>query len=228
MVNRANAEFTKIDLEGNATKVGKTPEEILTIASLVQAEAQESEDFGKVSRVIYNRLDQNMALGFDSTINYAMGRSTLSTSVQDTQYASPYNTYIHKGLPPGPISDPGDTALDAALNPTPGNWLYFVTVKPGDTRFYRIRSDTQLVISREQVAGDQLVFDFRPQFVALQSSASAGGPYADESGVVVEQADRLLKISRLGQTRFYRLRSDHPTRIANMTIANGGLTFRYE
>jgi UPF0755 protein len=135
MVNRANAEFTKIDLEGNATKVGKSPEEILTIASLVQAEAQESADFGKVSRVIYNRLDQNMALGFDSTINYAMGRSTLSTSVQDTQYASPYNTYIHKGLTPGPISNPGATALDAALNPTPGNWLYFVTVKPGDTRF---------------------------------------------------------------------------------------------
>jgi UPF0755 protein len=135
MVQRAESEYEKLHLEAKANKVGKSPEQIIIIASLVQAEAQEDGDFGKVSRVIYNRLDQNMALGFDSTINYAKGESKLNTSIADTKIDSPYNTYRHKGLPPGPIDSPGLKAIDAALNPTKGDWLYFVTVKPGDTRF---------------------------------------------------------------------------------------------
>ncbi|SEG73606.1 UPF0755 protein [Actinacidiphila yanglinensis] len=135
MVAQASSEYQKDDLVGNAKKIGKTPEQVLTIAALVQAEAQQEGDFGKVSRVIYNRLDQGMKLEFDSTINYAMGRSTLNTSNKDTQFASPYNTYLHTGLPPGPIDNPGHNAIEAALDPTSGNWLYFVTVKPGDTRF---------------------------------------------------------------------------------------------
>ncbi|SHN33815.1 endolytic transglycosylase MltG [Actinacidiphila paucisporea] len=135
MVNQAKAEYTADGIETAASKVGKTPLEIIEIASLIQAEAQEPEDFGKVSRVIYNRLDQDMKLQFDSTINYAMGRSTLNTSNKDISYKSPYNTYDHNGLPPGPIDSPGHDAIEAALNPTSGNWLYFVTVKPGDTRF---------------------------------------------------------------------------------------------
>ncbi len=135
MVRQANAEYAKDDLQARAAKLGETPYQIVVIASLIQAEAQEPQDFGKVSRVIYNRLAQNMALGFDSTINYAKGRSTLDTTAADTQYQSPYNTYLHKGLPPGPIDNPGQQAIEAALNPTGGDWLYFVTVKPGDTRF---------------------------------------------------------------------------------------------
>ncbi|WP_129838375.1 endolytic transglycosylase MltG [Streptomyces sp. RFCAC02] len=135
MVDRAEAEFEEIDLEGHAAELDRTPHEILVIASLVQAEAQADDEFGKVSRVIYNRLDIDMKLQFDSTINYAMGRSTLNTSIEDTQYDSPYNTYNEYGLPPGPIDNPGHQALEAALNPTEGPWIYFVTVSPGDTRF---------------------------------------------------------------------------------------------
>ncbi|WP_327292091.1 endolytic transglycosylase MltG [Streptomyces sp. NBC_01198] len=135
MVNQAQAEYTRDGIEAAASKAGRTPLEIVEIASLIQAEAQEADDFGKVSRVIYNRLDQGMKLQFDSTINYAMGRSTLTTSNSDIHYKSPYNTYDNKGLPPGPIDSPGHQAVEAALNPTSGNWLYFVTVKPGDTRF---------------------------------------------------------------------------------------------
>ncbi|MDK1473399.1 endolytic transglycosylase MltG [Streptomyces sp. 549] len=140
MVKRANAEFTKVDMESDAEKVGRTPYEVLTIASLIQAEAQEKDEFGKVSQVIYNRLkpgnsETNGRLDFDSTINYAMGRSTLDVSVDDTRFDSPYNTYVNAGLPPGPIDNPGHQAITAALNPTEGDWLYFVTVKPGDTRF---------------------------------------------------------------------------------------------
>ncbi|MFE0764424.1 endolytic transglycosylase MltG [Streptomyces smyrnaeus] len=135
MVKRAESEYARTGLEQKAKATGKTPEQIITIASLIQAEAQEDDEFGKVSRVIYNRLDKDMRLGFDSTINYAMGRSTLNTSVADTKYPSPYNTYLHKGLPPGPIGNPGHQAIEAALKPTKGDWLFFVTVKPGDTRF---------------------------------------------------------------------------------------------
>ncbi len=135
MVRRADSEYSADQLQSRAAKIGKTPYQVIVIASLIQAEAQEPQDFGKVSRVIYNRLAQNMALGFDSTINYAKGRSTLNTTSADTQFPSAYNTYLHKGLPPGPIDNPGHQAIEAALNPTVGDWLYFVTVKPGDTRF---------------------------------------------------------------------------------------------
>ncbi|MDT0308779.1 endolytic transglycosylase MltG [Streptomyces sp. DSM 44917] len=135
MVDRAEATFTDLDLAGRAGTIDRSPREVLVIASLIEAEAQQDEEFGRVSRVIHNRLAQDMRLEFDSTINYAMGRSTLETSIEDTQYASPYNTYVEFGLPPGPIDNPGEQAIEAALNPTDGDWLYFVTVREGDTRF---------------------------------------------------------------------------------------------
>ncbi|SOD61279.1 UPF0755 protein [Streptomyces zhaozhouensis] len=135
MVDRAEAEFDGISLETAAEQLGHTPREVLTIASLIQAEAQEDDEFGKVARVVYNRLDIDMKLQFDSTINYALGRSTLDVSLDDTNLDSPYNTYVEYGLPPGPIDNPGHQALEAALNPTEGDWLFFVTVEPGDTRF---------------------------------------------------------------------------------------------
>ncbi|TJZ50256.1 endolytic transglycosylase MltG [Streptomyces piniterrae] len=107
----------------------------VVIASIVQAEADRPGDMGKVARVISNRIAQNMPLQMDSTINYALGRSTLNTSHSDTKTDSPYNTYRHEGLPPTPIDNPGADALKAAGAPPKGDWLYFVTVKPGDTRF---------------------------------------------------------------------------------------------
>ncbi|MFE5737473.1 endolytic transglycosylase MltG [Streptomyces celluloflavus] len=107
----------------------------VVIASIVQAEADRPGDMGKVARVIDNRLAKGMPLQMDSTLNYALDRSTLHTSHADTKIDSPYNTYEHRGLPPTPIDNPGADALNAAAAPPPGDWLYFVTVKPGDTRF---------------------------------------------------------------------------------------------
>ncbi|WP_329070813.1 endolytic transglycosylase MltG [Streptomyces sp. NBC_01429] len=107
----------------------------VTIASIVQAEADTPADMGKVARVVHNRLALGMPLQMDSTINYALDRSTLDTSHRDTKTDSPFNTYGHKGLPPTPIGNPGEEAMRAAAAPPPGDWLYFVTVKPGDTRF---------------------------------------------------------------------------------------------
>ncbi|MGP3770673.1 endolytic transglycosylase MltG [Streptomyces sp. SDT5-1] len=126
--------------EGSGTTAGAerdavNPYQRVIIASIVQAEADNKEDMGRVARVIYNRLDHGMPLQMDSTINYALGRSTLDTTHDDTRINSPYNTYARKGLPPTPIGNPGEEAMRAATRPTAGDWLYFVTVKPGDTRF---------------------------------------------------------------------------------------------
>ncbi len=109
--------------------------QVVTIASVVQAEAATPADMGKVARIIYNRLARGMPLQMDSTINYALNRSSVHTTEQDTRLNSPYNSYNRMGLPPTPIGNPGHPAIEAAINPTAGDWLYFVTVKPGDTRF---------------------------------------------------------------------------------------------
>ncbi|MFB7668392.1 endolytic transglycosylase MltG [Kitasatospora sp. NPDC056138] len=113
----------------------QSPYGLVTVASLLEGEADNPEDMAKVARVIYNRLAKNMPLQLDSTINYALGRSTLTTTGDDTKLDSPFNTYLHPGLPPTPIANPGQDALRAAAHPADGDWLYFVTVKPGDTRF---------------------------------------------------------------------------------------------
>jgi uncharacterized YceG family protein len=109
----------------------------VTKASLVQAEAGSVEDMGKVARVLENRLADGMPLQLDTTVNYANGKGGITTSAEDRANPSPYNTYVHAGLPPGAINNPGEDALRAVLNPTSGDWRYFVVVDPdtGDTRF---------------------------------------------------------------------------------------------
>ncbi|MFD7293456.1 endolytic transglycosylase MltG [Streptomyces sp. NPDC059897] len=135
MTNTADQRLKADHITKGADANGVSVYETVIIASIVQAEADTHEDMGKVARVIYNRLDQGMPLQMDSTINYALNRSTLDTSHADTRTDSPYNTYEHKGLPPTPIGNPGEDAIDAAIAPPKGDWLYFVTVGPGDTRF---------------------------------------------------------------------------------------------
>jgi uncharacterized YceG family protein len=110
---------------------------VLTKASLVQAEASSTEDMAKVARVLENRLADGMALQLDTTVNYANGKSGITTTLADRKNPSPYNTYVHPGLPPGAIDNPGEEALRAALSPAVGEWRFFVVVNPdtGETRF---------------------------------------------------------------------------------------------
>ena len=109
--------------------------QLLTIASIVQAEST-NEDFSKVARVIYNRLEIGMPLQMDSTVHFIMqARGDIFLSRKSTTLNSPYNTYRKFGLPPGPISSPSSDAIKATLEPIQGDWLYFITVAPGDTRF---------------------------------------------------------------------------------------------
>jgi UPF0755 protein len=109
--------------------------ELLTIASLVQAEG-DTKDFAKISQVVRNRLRIGMPLQFDSTVHFVTHtRGKVFLSTKATKTLSLYNTYLHVGLPPGPIGSPGLAAMKAAVSPVAGDWIYFITVKPGDTRF---------------------------------------------------------------------------------------------
>jgi UPF0755 protein len=124
-------------------KAGVAPADrlkVVTLASIVQRESGPSvSDMHKIARVFQNRLDQGMRLQSDATVAYGTGHTdrVTTTDAERADAGNPYNTYAHNGLPVGPIGLPGDDAIDSALHPTPGPWLYFVAVnlKTGETVF---------------------------------------------------------------------------------------------
>jgi UPF0755 protein len=119
---------TKIQAAGlaaSSTVQGQNPYQVLVIASLVEREGV-SQDFEKIARVIYNRLAQNQRLQLDSTVNYLLDKPVVTTTDADRQRPGVYNTYSVTGLPPTPIGSPSADAIQAALQPADGNWLYFV------------------------------------------------------------------------------------------------------
>ena len=138
MVAKAVDVYKTMDIDSRAQGLGYSGAEIITVASLLEREAQRGEDFPKVARVLYNRLDDGMALQLDSTVQYVTKRKgDVFTTPEERDNPSQYNTYKHPGLPPGPIGSPGEKTLEAALNPAEGSWMYFVTVnlETGETVF---------------------------------------------------------------------------------------------
>ena len=133
MVDRALNEFSKSGVAEGSAKF--SAHQLLTMASIIQAEGK-TQDFTKISRVIRNRLEKGMPLQMDSTVHFVeKARGNIFLSTQSTLLKSDYNTYRKYGLPPGPICNPGFDALFASVNPADGDWIYFITVAPGDTRF---------------------------------------------------------------------------------------------
>ena len=112
-------------------QLGMTRHEVVTLASIIEAEVRYRPDRPYVSAVYHNRLRRGMALQADPTINYAYGRRLRRVWEKNLQIRSPYNTYLHPGLPPGPISQPSDSSLYAALDPAPVGFLYFVAQPDG-------------------------------------------------------------------------------------------------
>lgn len=117
-------------------------ESVLIQASIVEAEVADAEDRGMVARVLVNRLDGCISSGrpllqLDSTVAYGLGIAMNALTLEDLGEDTPYNTYLHEGLPPSPINSPSEESIQAVLNPTEGPWCYFITVDPstGDTRF---------------------------------------------------------------------------------------------
>ncbi|MEV6804583.1 endolytic transglycosylase MltG [Streptomyces sp. NPDC051132] len=135
MVDAANDKYDLAPVTAGAQRNAMNLHQAVTVASIVQAEAGSKADMAKVARVILNRLQRGMPLQMDSTVDYALSHDPARTGQSGSQAQSPYNSYQRMGLPPTPIDNPGQDAMRAALNPAPGDWLYFVAVKPGDTRF---------------------------------------------------------------------------------------------
>jgi UPF0755 protein len=104
----------------------KSKYQVVIIASMIEREAKFSEDRGKIARVIYNRLNKGQALEIDATVEYALGTYKPRLTYDDLKVDSPYNTYLHTGLPPTPIATPGLASIAAALSPADGNWLYYL------------------------------------------------------------------------------------------------------
>lgn len=154
MVNRFNGAISTINFVDPAGKLDN--QQLVTVASLVQAEG-DTKDFAQISRVIRNRLAIGMPLQLDSTVHYLKNtRGQIFLSRKSTTLKSPYNTYQNYGLPPGPIGNPGLAALKAAIAPAEGDWLFFITVAPGDTRFTKSFSEFngwKLVYQKNRKAG---------------------------------------------------------------------------
>lgn len=129
MVARFRQAAADLELERRARAEQLSVHDVLVIASLLEQESA-PKDFSKVARVIMNRLDQGMALQLDSSVNYGLGVSELRLSQTQLNKNTPFNTYLHTGLPPTPIDNPGAAAIEAALSPARGPWLYFVTTDP--------------------------------------------------------------------------------------------------
>src|SRR6201997_778233 len=135
LISAGAVEYATSGLLDSARAMGLSPYDILVVASLVQQEAN-SQDFAKVSRVIYNRLQIHHTLEFDSTVNYPLDRREVATSDADRAQKTPWNTYVSPGLPATAICSPGVDALRAAEHPEPGDWLYFVTIDGQGTTLF--------------------------------------------------------------------------------------------
>jgi UPF0755 protein len=144
----------RLQLTQRAAALHITPYQALVIASLVEGETGNATDRGKVARVVYNRLKRPMRLQFDSTVKYAYalrGETKTRLLYRDLDIVSPFNTYRVDGLPPAPINSPGEAALEAALSPTPGPWLYFVVIDTqGRSAFATTSAEFALLKARYQ------------------------------------------------------------------------------
>ncbi len=138
MVSQFSQNAQSIRLPAKAAAAQETQAAVITVASLIEAEGKRPQDFPKIAEVIYNRLNANpqIKLELDTTVLYAM--SLAHKSGFNLNFASPYNTYLHAGLPPGPIDNPGNEAINAALRPAHGNFLFFLTInsRTGQTLFF--------------------------------------------------------------------------------------------
>lgn len=148
MADRASAKYAEYEIEDAASGLGlDSPLQVIAVASLVQAEGMTSDDFRQMAEVIYNRLEPdndvtNQMLQFDSTYNYLMGQSELTiTEAEILGNKDPYNTYVWKGMPPGPIGNPGDSAIEATLNPTDDGWMFFITLDGTNTEFTKTHEE---------------------------------------------------------------------------------------
>ena len=144
-------ETQSLDVADARDRLGLTEHQLVTVASLIEKEAASPAEKPLVASVIYNRLDRDMPLQIDATIQYALKRPKVNLSLDDLKVDSPYNTYEKKGLPPGPICSPSRESLEAALNPEQTTYLYYVLKADGQSHFFT--SDYQDFLRAKGKAG---------------------------------------------------------------------------
>ncbi len=115
----------------------KNIHKIITMASLIEKEVKTYEDKRIVSGIAWKRLENNVPLQMDATITYLTGKNSTKVSLKETEIDSPYNTYKNRGLPPGPICNPGLDSIKAALNPKESEYWYYLSTPSGETIFSR-------------------------------------------------------------------------------------------
>lgn len=135
MLTTLKTRVTSTDLKTQSTAHGLSFHQAMTLASIVEREVRAAEEMRMVADLFYKRLEIGMALQADSTVNYAIGGNSPSVSYDDLETDSPYNTYKYPGLPPGPISNPGEQALYAVAHPKANPYYYFLT-SPDGTVYY--------------------------------------------------------------------------------------------
>ena len=154
MVARFTAMATSVDLEARAAAIGKSPYDVLTVASMIQSESRVDGERAMIARVIYNRLSQGIPLGIDATTAYDLGKPGTELTTADFRIDSPYNTRLNKGLPPTPISNPGEASVEAALAPATGPWTYYVLEDSAGHHFFTdSAAEFQAAKARCQAAG---------------------------------------------------------------------------
>jgi len=156
MLDQLQAVLANYDLSARPGGVKLTPYELIIVASMIEREAKLPGDRPKVAAVIYNRLRRDMPLQVDATIQYAWrlrGKVKTRLSLEDLKIGSPYNTYRNTGLPPTPIASPGEASIQAALQPSNANWLYYVVVA-ADGRSAFTADYRQFLRLKEQAKAD--------------------------------------------------------------------------
>ena len=124
-----------------ANSIEMSINEVITLASIIQGEAAKRTEMNMISSVYHNRLDKNMLLQADPTIQYILPKKKKKILVKDTKINNPYNTYIYKGLPPGPINNPGIDAITAAAYPASTDYMFFVAKGNGRHHFTRTEKE---------------------------------------------------------------------------------------
>lgn len=150
MVKQFDAKMTP-DSRQRAAELGLSIREVIIMASLVEKEAKLNEEQPIIAGVFTNRIQQNMPLQSCATIQYILGYPKAELTIQDTEIASPYNTYQIMGLPPGPIANPGTDAIQAVLVANKTDYLYFVADKQGKHHFSNSYAEHLLAINQVQL-----------------------------------------------------------------------------
>lgn len=138
IINKMLVTFDKrltTDLRQEIARQGKSVKDVIILSSVVEKEVRGLEDMKKAASVFYNRLAAGMPLESDATVNYIIGKGRRQATLEDISIDSPYNSYRYKGLPPGPISNPGLNAIKAVIYPAETNYFYFLSPENNSTIF---------------------------------------------------------------------------------------------